>query len=447
MPPSDPAVSGKVQPPQLKKEPMTWERGYRAGEGVRAAAVVAVLFASVTGWAEAPATLGLHVGDGVLHPFLEGDANYASLVGFYPSSSSSALVPTGDLIIHARPGLKFELANPSTTVNFNGSVEYLFYTGLLYSATRDLSRPQANVAVNAALNKDGPVEVQLGDTLSWSNQTQNPAIGVGVVSLFNNVRLAVPIHPGGRALEITPSAAWGVEFFSPLPGGQVSGCTSASTNVITCDPTKVHQMNYSNASFGLNGSWKFLPKTALVVDVASDLRTYWDSTAGNAPATLLRAQAGLIGLISTHFSVTLLAGYVHDFAGTNLNNVIGQAEVAYAPSEMIKVSLGYLRTVLPVPALVVYVDDRPYLRGTVGLWAGRLTLNAGLAADLLNYYYSKPTRSDWVITASAGATVAVLPWMDVGLMYGGSYRGSSASVLQSVNVTDHEVTLRLGLHY
>jgi len=205
-------------------------------------------------------------------------------------------------------------------------------------------------------------------------------------------------------------------------------------------------------ALGLNARWKFFPKTALVVDVASDIRTYWNpgttAAPGSTPSTLLRAQAGLMGLISTHFNVTLLAGYVHDFAGSNLNNVIGQAEVGYAPNEMIRLALGYLRTVMPVPGVGLgsAVDDRPYLRGTVGLWAGRLTLNAGVSLDFLNYYYGSVKRSDWVISGNAGATVAVLTWMDLGLLYGLSVRNSSDNAAGS-NYTRHEITLRLGLHY
>jgi hypothetical protein len=284
------------------------------------------------------------------------------------------------------------------------------------------------------------VEVQLSDSLSRSDRTQNPAASLGLLSLYNNVRLAAPIHPGGRALEITPSVAWGIEFFD---------CLAPSTNpgpnqCVNADAAKT---NYSNVTLGLNAKWKFFPKTALVVDVSNDIRTYFTPTGGSAASTMFRAQAGLMGLISTYFNVTVLAGYAHDFAGTNLNNVIGQAEVGYTPSDMVRLTAGYLRTALPVPGLTNYVDDRPYLRATVGLWAGRLTLNAGASLDLLNYYYATPPRTDYVVTGNAGATVVVLPWMDVGALYGLGFRSSSDKLTQGLNTIRHEVTLRLGVHY
>jgi hypothetical protein len=199
-------------------------------------------------------------------------------------------------------------------------------------------------------------------------------------------------------------------------------------------------------NFGLNGKWKFLPKTAVMVDVSTDVRTYFDPTVAlNPAATLFRAQAGLVGLVSPRISVTLLAGYGGDFASKKLNTVIGNAELAYTPTEMIKVSLGYLRTALPVPALGTMIDDRGYLRGTLGLWAGRLTFTAQVSADYLSFI-STVSRNDFVLGANVGATVAVTSWFDTGLAYSLGFRSSTAQV-QSLNTVRHEVVLRLGFHY
>ncbi len=392
----------------------------------------------------APSSTGIHLGEGRLHPFIEVDGRYDSLVGFFDRNAAGQLLPSADIIIHARPGLKFDLQNPSTYVAFNGSGEYLFYTGLISPGARNLSRFQANVSLDARFNQDGAVEVTLGDTLTRSDRTQNAAVGVGVVSLFNDVRLGVPIHPGGRALEITPHVAWQIELFDPLLSGTVSGCTTSTD--ITCNPLLVSKMNYSNVNFGVNARWKFLPKTALMVDVATDVRTYFDpNPALNAPGTLFRAQAGLVGLISPRISVTLLAGYGGDFAGKKLNTVIGNAELGYTPTEMIKLALGYLRTAIPVPAFGALIDDRGYLRGTVGLWAGRLTFTAQVSADYLSYYSTAP-RNDFTLGGNVGVTFAVTSWFDTGLAYNVGFRTSSVTVA-SVNFVRHEVTLRLGFHY
>lgn len=412
---------------------------------LRPAALLAALSALLLGvlpgaaWAQVPTASGIKIGDGKLHPFLEIDARYDSLVGFFNNS----LDPKGDLILHARPGLKFDLSNSSTAILFNGSGEYLFYTGLLAPEARSLSRFQANVTADARFNQDGAVEVQLNDALTRSDRTQNPAVAIGVQSLYNNVGLAVPIHPGGRALTVTPRVGWAVEFFDPLGGATLSGCTEA-----VCDGSAagLAKMNYSNINFGVNGNWKFLPKTAITVDVGTDVRTYWQP--GGAAATVFKAQAGLIGLISQHINVTLLAGYAGDFATMKLHTVIANAEVGYAPSQMIKVAGGYLRTVQPVPSLGTYIDDRGYLRGTLGLWAGRLTLALNVGLDSLNFTEATTPRADLVFAAGLSGTVVIFSWFDVGLSYNLSTRSSSDTASKAINPpARHEVLLRLGFHY
>jgi hypothetical protein len=412
-----------------------------AGPGLLACALVCALTPGL-GWAQATATAasptGIKLGEGRLHPFIEVDGRYDSIVGFYNLS----LTPQGDFVVHARPGLRFELQNSSTSINFAGSGEYLFFTGAFGAETRALSRFQANVLADARFNQDGAVEVQLSDSLSRSDRTQNPAAAIGVLSLYNVVTLAVPIHPGGKALTVTPRVAWGVEFFDPLGGGTLTGCTDP-----TCDGSAagLAKMNYSNLSFGLNGSWKFLPKTAMVLDVGTDVRTYWQPP--GTPATVFRAQAGLLGLVSQHISVTLLAGYGSDFATMRLHTVIGNAEVSYAPTQLIKATLGYLRTLQPVPSLGTYTDDRGYLRGTLGLWAGRLTLAAQVGVDSLNFLEATTPRADLVFAAGASATVAITSWFDTQVSYNLSTRSSSLNS-QAVNPpARHEVMLRLGFHY
>jgi len=429
---------------------------------VLAAGLLAVVCAT-TARSQSASANGIRIGEGKLHPFLEADVRYDSLVGYFgqTSGTTGAQRPSGDIVIHARPGLKFELVSPSTAIIFNGAAEYLFYTGLVSPTATRLSRwpsgLRANVGADARFNQDGAVEVQVGDLLVRSDRTQNPAAGIGLVSLFNDIHLALPIHPGGRALEITPHGAWQVELFEPLvAGGTVPGCSPTD---ITCDPSLVSRMSYSNVNVGVNARWRFLPKTAVVVDVASDFRTYWtvDPAHPNPSATLLRAQAGLAGLITSRLNATLMAGYVGDLSpaatgstNTKLHNFIANAEIGYTPNEMMKASLGYLRTGLAVPIYGSYIDDRGYLRGTLGLWAGRLTFSAQVSLDALTFSKTASnaaSRTDLAFGGGASATFAVTSWFDTSLAYAASYRSSSLSALASVNFVRHEITLRLGLHY
>src|SRR5206468_1865973 len=98
----------------------------------------------------------------------------------------------------------FNLDTASTVVNFGGSASYVWYPGLITTATRDLSHFEAGVLLDAAFNKIGAVEVDIGDNFARSDHSTNTVAGIGLLSLYNSVFLAVPIHPGGGAIEVTP---------------------------------------------------------------------------------------------------------------------------------------------------------------------------------------------------------------------------------------------------
>lgn len=427
---------------------MNWLRG------TKQTAVLMVLMLSASAFAQVAKAPGFKIGEGRLHPFLEVDGRFDSLVGFFSRDAAGNAVASSEIIVHARPGLKFDLDTPSTLVNFNGAAEYLWYTGLLSPGARGLSRFQANVALDTKFNRDGVAEVQLGDNLVRSDRTQNPALGVGAISLYNNVYLAVPIHPGGRALEVTPKVAWGVEFFEALLPGLVPQCAAGQ---LSCDPATVPRSNYSNINFGINARWKFLPKTAVIVDVNADYRSYFNDA--TATKVLFHAQAGLAGLISPRIAVTLLAGYGGDFTNGSIHTVIGTAEFSYTVTESSRIAIGYARNVVAVPIIGSMVDDRGYIRGGLGLLGGRLQLNAQVAADYFTFLGApvsatapvpNPVRNDFLLSLSAGPTFTVTSWFDVGASYTFTLRtsvGADTSNLPSLNFPRHEAMLRLGFHY
>jgi hypothetical protein len=229
-----------------------------------------------------------------------------------------------------------------------------------------------------------------------------------------------------------------VEFFEPLLTGLVVGCATGSA----CDPAAVPLSNYSNLNFGLNGRWKFLPKTAIIVDVNSDWRTYF-ANPGVQDKVLFRAQAGIAGLITPRISVTLLAGYGGDFTNGSIHTVIGQAEFAYTVSEQSRIALGYARNNIAIPLVGTAMQDRGYLRGGLGLLGGRLMLNAQVSADYFTFI-QVPVRNDFLFSVSGGPQVIVTSWFDVGATYTFSLRNSTVAQL---NFPRHEALLRLNFHY
>lgn len=398
---------------------------------------------------------GFKMGDGRLHLLGELDSRFDSLVGYFQSQG----VPNPEIVFVPRAGLDYELSSPSTSVKVGGRVEYLFYSGLLSGmSSQRLNRLQGTASIETAFNKDGAVEVDLSDSLARTDRTQNPALALGAVSLFNALSLAVPIKPGGRALEITPRVTWSVEFFEAL----LTGTSSCNTG-LACRP---EDMNYSNLNFALGGRYRFLPKTAALLDANFDYRTYWNPSAGNLPANILRGRVGLAGLLTPRFSVTLLAGAAYEFAQAATGGAaartaraapIGMAELSYLVGDSIAVSVGYLRDLYAVPALGTMSDDRGYLNARLSFLGERLGINGTFAVDYFTFFtgtdMANPyasNRQDLSLSGSLGPSVVVTSWFVVGANYTISFRSSQSagsSTNFGLNFARHEANLRLTFRY
>lgn len=391
---------------------------------------------------------GLKVGDGRLHPFVDLEPRLDTAAGFFPvgpGGTTASLSP--EVVLHLRPGMKFELPSNAVAIDFNGALEYLYYTGLLTPGSYVASRLEGAANLNATVNRQGSVELQAGDDFAYSDKTRNLALGVGALSLFNEARAQLDIRPGGGALEITPRGAFGLEQFRPLSLVVPAGC---SPGTLTCDPNAVAQMDYTNFRGGLDARWKFLPKTAIVLESNFDARAYANPA---FDALLLRVVGGLQGLLTTKVAVVAKAGWAYDFAtplvaGANANTFIGHVELSYLMTEATVFKVGYYRTVDPTPVYQTARDDRVYGDARL-LLSGRLTLRAYGAVDFLGFFGGQD-RFDTAFTIDPAAEYQVLPWLYGAAGYTLSTRSSSGarrSGAATDNYFRHEAYLRITAAY
>lgn len=417
----------------------------------RSAILVAALAAGTAFGDAPPKPNGIKIGDGRLHPQLNVRLAYDSAAGYFSTNMPGVSTLAGDVVLTPTAGLLFNLDTAGTLVNFNGSAGYVWYTGALNSGSRNLSHITASVGLDTAFNKIGAVEFQIGDQFLRTNRSGNVAAGIGLLSLYNSVYAAAPIHPGGGAIVVTPKVRWDVEFFSQLIPGTLPGC--AANMDITCDPSLVQNMNYSNLNFSLGGKWKFLPKTAAVLDAQFDYRTYFNRQRGtnmtspdpssNLPGLLLRVMGGLSGLITSRISTLLMVGGGGDFGGSNAKTFLAQAEVAYLGQD-ITARGGYLRMLNPVPVFGTFGQDRGYVDVKATL-IGRLTLRGSGSFDYLTYYAGS-TRRDYIVTAGAEVAFQFVSFFSAALTYTLSYRGSNEG-FAGINYIRHEPALMLTLQY
>jgi hypothetical protein len=272
--------------------------------------VMALLVAA--GPARAAMGDGIRVGgaEGRLHPFIDLEVRYDSNVATYyqpvyvPGGPPVSALG-GDVIIHVRPGLQLKVPGESVAVDLRAVLDWAQYLGVQDSATKDLSNLYADVALGVGFNRKGQFGFELGESFVRSNQPYVYSVATGVTSNYNDLTLAVPWRPGGGALTTTLGGAWVMETFEAFKSDQICG---PSTGDPFCNPAYLSDLAYNNFAVNLGVNWKFLPKTAAVLDLS-----WFDqvprSTLYSIAGTGLRAQVGATGLITSHLVATLKGGY------------------------------------------------------------------------------------------------------------------------------------------
>ena len=326
---------------------------------------------------------GLAVGGRArLHASFEAEERYDSLaaLGGIGDSNSIAVDPA-DLITHLRPGLRLDA--PGSDASFTGAarLDYEFFAGIA-AATRSLSFLGAFADGDLQLGRVGPVGFNLGEHFSRSDRTSNPALGLGSITDANALDGKLLLRPGGGALELGLGYLFGLESYELHDAG-AAGCPPSAPS---CDGTKYGAFGSHTQRASAEVRWRFLPKTAVLLEGSWAKRTY-QSGALNVDTSPLTATLALVGLITERVRVVIKGGYENTFAasGANFSGAIGQVEVGWEPRETTRLSLGALRTAEPVSDTYGWYDDlRGYASASL-LFAGRLLLTAGVTADRLGF--------------------------------------------------------------
>jgi hypothetical protein len=262
----------------------------------------ALLLAAAPAQAQAGFGDGIRVGgtEGRLHPFVELELRYDTNVASFYAPAAKA----GDLILHARPGLQLSVPGENVAVELLARLDWAQYFGLKETATRDLSFLYADVSLGVGFNRKGQVGLELDEKFVRSNQPSVYSIASGIVSNWNDFSLAVPWRPGGGALVVTATGDWTIESFDSYKSGLVCNPTVNPY----CNPGYLADLGYNNIGATLGINWKFLPKTAALLDLSWFDRIP-NSNLYSIAGTGLRAQAGVTGLVTAHLAATLKAGY------------------------------------------------------------------------------------------------------------------------------------------
>jgi len=366
---------------------------------------------------------GIRVGgaEGRLHPFVELELRYDSNVAavFSPNQNIA------DLILHLRPGLQLTVPGESVAVELRAMLDWAQYFGVEDPLSKDLSALFASVSLGVGFNRGGQVGLEIDEQFSRSNQPAVYSLAAGVFSNYNALSLSVPWRPGGGAMTVTLAGEWVIESFEAPVSGQF--CDPATGNPF-CDPAHLSELGYNNFSAGLGVNWKFLPKTAALLDLSWFTRVP-NSTLYSLGVTGLRAQAGATGLVTAHFAATVKAGYATTLDLTLDPAVVPQPDLSqfgtwlatlsaeWLPSASSTLKLSYTHDlgVDPGIAFSLFTVSHVTLDGRIKL---NSLLSASLTGDLaLLSYRDSAASTSTILTVRPALQAELSRWLQLELAY------------------------------
>lgn len=369
------------------------------GTGLRAVAALAALALGAV--AQASPGNGIRMGGSAarLRPYLELEGRYDTNLAFSEQGQKQA-----GWILHLRPGLTLESQSDPAAVTLDASADYAQYVG----ANSDLSRIYGEAQLGVGLNRRGEIGLELTDAFRRSRQTQVLTLGGAVIANVNDLELSLPWRPGGGAFVTTVSGGWVLQTFEPFVKGRL--CAADDPR---CDPAQLSHLDYNDVSGRLELRWRFLPKTAALVQGEYWKRLATDTAVGGKVSGW-RATGGLAGLFTAHLAGTVKAGWSSVSATPSSTSTwFANVEGEWIPVDTARVKLGYLHDGAADPGVGGdYSGHRVYADGRL-LLGGRYTAQLSLEYERRDYQDNGLVRSADLVAASPTIEAEVTRWLRV----------------------------------
>lgn len=315
--------------------------------------------------AKAEAGDGLRAGDLKLNPRLTLSGAYDENVFRLDRQERRGRVSSAPML-SVEPGLEISTIDP-TSVDFSldGSVEWEQYISQDPSLQAQ-SGLQGAGNVSAVLSPRGTLSLKLSDDFTYRNEPPPYASRTSWDRLVNAAGAKVGIHPGDRILEVGLGYNYVVHRYLT---------------------DNLQDLDKDTHEFGLDVAWKFLPKTALVLDADGSLVRYGTPFRGaegaglrNVDSNPIHLRGGLSGLVSNRISVRLLGGHgwgLYD-SGPSYRGLLALADITfkYGNLEMDnRVTAGYERSFSDATVGNYFGYHRGYLELRQNLMDKRLGLS------------------------------------------------------------------------
>ena len=256
---------------------------------------------------------GIQVADGVLlHAGVGVEAGYDTNVFYAPSNT------VGSSIFRFMPYA--EITNATRTGPVSKELTFDARAGLQYRHYGNSEVSNAGFA--DSWNPNAGLSLNLGGA----------QFGLGVADVFARIEDAPYANPTNSNTNGVPSGAPSIQRdnnqasiegrWSP-GGGRLTGVLRFTNMVNIYDNNGMGTYSYANAmtnTLMLDVAWKWLPKTAIFLNVSQSYVDYFNQTAAAnnsiANSYPLYVTAGLRGLLTEKTSAVLTVGYVNAFYST-----------------------------------------------------------------------------------------------------------------------------------
>jgi hypothetical protein len=408
----------------------------------RVAAACAALGATPAAALEEVGSNGIFLGDnGRMHPYAHLDLHYVT----NPGRLFGAAV-ANDFLTVGRLGVDGSLKHTAWDLNFAINAAYNKYWGASVACTRSLSAALGSGHVDADINKGGAFELRLSNDLVRSADIANQSFTRRLLHWMETFNATGEYTPGGGALILTLGYGYFYDWYDHT--------------TFFKDGTLDNGRHLPR----LRLSWKFLPKTAVFIEGEAQIThfnsiPYAGTTATNIDGRMLQVTAGLTGNVTKKVTTLFKAGYGNtlEVKGTdNLQTVVGQLEIAYAPMETCKLAAGVQRSLQPTSFFRYFVLDKAYLRyeqqiadhTQVGFSPEYSVMDFGTPVVPGIQSPGQPNRDDHDLVMNITLTQAFSEWLSVSLMDKLDYRTSNFNTANgNAGYFFNDVWLRFDLRY
>lgn len=371
---------------------------------------------------------GFKVGPGRIKLGLELNGRYDSMAaaGLVSSDGTNVSSP-GDGIGLMRGTFQLDVPSGSLKFSLGGGLDWHNYLSLNANMGA-FSYLGANLNGTLAYNANNAWGVDVTESLSRSDRTNNPLFSVGVLGMQNNTRVRGWMRPGGGAIEVGGYYDLGLDVYSPQvsesEGAKYESCPASDSS---CNPLLAGAYNGLLNRFGVDAKWRFLPKTGVTLEANYGYKSYLFGTSVGGPqsAQPIRVVAGFGTLLSTRYTFSLRLGYggiLFDGTTATRNNVLGQAEFGYRISETLTARAGYIRNDEPVAGVNGYFSNNRLYVDARGQF-NRLVLSGLMSVDLIAYGAS--ARQDSNLSLGLTGDYNILDWLRITSRASLSTRGVS----------------------